>query len=107
MDELNLKITIVGLVGFAVLTLLVILFVITIIRNHRIKVNIERDQILKDIQLLEKERSRCRWEDSFGQHSRTRTCGIDDLLEQRSRWRDIRGWGFRRFGWWIKTEGAA
>ena len=58
MDELNLKITIVGLVGFAVLTLLVILFVITIIRNHRIKVNIERDQILKDIQLLEKERSR-------------------------------------------------
>jgi len=58
MDELNLKITIVGLVGFSVLTLLVILFVITIIRNHRIKVNIERDQILKDIQLLEKERSR-------------------------------------------------
>jgi signal transduction histidine kinase len=58
MDELNFKITIVGLVGFAVLTLLIILFIITVLRNQSIKVNLERDQILKDIQLLEKERSR-------------------------------------------------
>lgn len=58
MDELNFKITIVGLVGFAVLTLLVIFFIITLLRNQKLKVNLERDQTLKDIQLLENERAR-------------------------------------------------
>lgn len=58
MDELNLKITIVGLVGFAVLTLLIIFFIITVLRNQRLKVKLERDQTLKDIQLLENERAR-------------------------------------------------
>jgi signal transduction histidine kinase len=58
MDELNLKITIVGLVGFAILTLLTIFFVITILRNQKLKVILERDQTLKDIQLLENERAR-------------------------------------------------
>ena len=58
MEELNFKITIVGLVGFAVLTLLVIFFIITLLRNQKLKVNLERDQTLKDIQLLENERAR-------------------------------------------------
>ena len=58
MDELNFKITIVGFVGFAILTVLVIFFIITMLRNQRLKVNLERDQTLKDIQLLEKERAR-------------------------------------------------
>ncbi len=58
MDELNLKITIVGLVGFAVLTLLIIFFIITVLRNQRLKVKLERNQTLKDIQLLENERAR-------------------------------------------------
>jgi signal transduction histidine kinase len=58
MDELNFKITIVGLVGFAVLTLLVIFLIITLLRNQKLKVNLERDQTLKDIQLLENERAR-------------------------------------------------
>ena len=58
MDELNLKITIVGLVGFAVLTLLTTFFIITILRNQKLKVILERDQTLKDIQLLENERAR-------------------------------------------------
>jgi two-component system NarL family sensor kinase len=58
MDELNLKITIVGLVGFAVLTLLIIFFIITVLRNQRLKVKLERDQTLKDIQILENERAR-------------------------------------------------
>jgi signal transduction histidine kinase len=58
MDELNFKITIVGLVGFAVLTLLVIFFIITLLRNQKLKVNLESDQTLKDIQLLENERAR-------------------------------------------------
>ena len=57
MDELNLKITIVGLVGFAVLTLLIIFFIITVLRNQRLKVKLERNQTLKDIQLLENERN--------------------------------------------------
>jgi signal transduction histidine kinase len=58
MDELNLKITIVGLVGFAILTLLTTFFVITILSNQKLKVILERDQTLKDIQLLENERAR-------------------------------------------------
>jgi signal transduction histidine kinase len=58
MDELNLKITIVGLVGFAVLTLLIIFFIITVLRNQKLKVKLERDQTLKDIQILENERAR-------------------------------------------------
>ena len=58
MDELNFKITIVGLVGFSVLTLLIIFFIITVLRNQKLKVNLERDQTLKDIQLLENERAR-------------------------------------------------
>jgi len=58
MEELNFKITIVGLVGFAVLTLLVIFFIITLLRNQKLKVNLERGQTLKDIQLLENERAR-------------------------------------------------
>lgn len=58
MDEFDVKITIIGLVGFAVLTILILLFIITIYRNQRLKVHLERAQILKDIQLLEKERSR-------------------------------------------------
>jgi signal transduction histidine kinase len=58
MDELNFKITIVGFVGFAILTVLVIFFIITMLRNQRLKVNLERAQTLKDIQLLEKERAR-------------------------------------------------
>jgi signal transduction histidine kinase len=58
MDELNLKITIVGLVGFAVLTLLIIFFIIAVLRNQKLKVKLERDQTLKDIQILENERAR-------------------------------------------------
>lgn len=58
MDELNFKITIVGLAGFSVLTLLIIFFIITVLRNQKLKVNLERDQTLKDIQLLENERAR-------------------------------------------------
>lgn len=58
MDELNFKITIVGLVGFSVLTLLITFFIITVLRNQKLKVNLERDQTLKDIQLLENERAR-------------------------------------------------
>ena len=43
MDELNFKITIVGLAGFSVLTLLIIFFIITVLRNQKLKVNLERD----------------------------------------------------------------
>ena len=41
MDELNFKITIVGLVGFAVLTLLIILFIITLINSKILKIYIQ------------------------------------------------------------------
>ncbi len=58
MVELNLKIPIVGLVEFAVLTVLTIFFIITVLRNQRLKVKLERNQTLKDIQLLENERER-------------------------------------------------
>lgn len=58
MDELNFKITIVSLVGFSVLTLLIIFFIITVLRNQKLKINLERDQTLKDIQILENERAR-------------------------------------------------